>query len=1268
MRTNTHSKRRVITESARCHPDLIKSHLDRLDDDYINHFSMELILGHLKILPQLSLSSPLKLEWHIDDLKTPAFNLSVVALECQGLLAVIAGVLSCHNLIIHSASLFSYGDAMTDIQDAEVLRKFPYIKERKVIGCFQLTCETVTRNEEFFSVIESEMEVLHLKLQRKQFDVVRFSLHHKIGKLLASIGGNKRPRLYPLHIDVRQENEFMVFDIQGQDTPVFLFALSNALFIRGVDIKKVFVHTRENKVHDTLYLLLSGQGSSSDILKIRKLKVAVALIKHFTLFLPYASDFDASLRHFDLFLDRLFDDDQWEEDGLTLEDDEVLSAMARLFGAGPYLWEEFVKMQYQSVAPWFRKKQILMPGKNKLQWMQELNLLTMDIHGHFDAYIASINRYKDRELFRIDLGHLMYSEKTFMELSHEMTDLAEAVLTCIGQLIRSHLEGIHGVPMKEGGGVCQFALAGLGKFGGKEMGYASDIELVLIYESGGETDGHHKVSNTEYFEQFIRLLVDSVWAKHSGVFELDLRLRPHGNKGPLAISLNRWYEYYSACGQALDYERQSLIKLRPFYGSQVFQNQILLFRRQLLFGEYKIPLENTLWLRKKQLEELTARGKWNAKYSQGGLCELEYGVQFLQLKSGDRHEHLQVQNTIEAMEALLEYEILSPEVFMVIMQSYAFLRRLINALRIYRGNAKDLSIPEQGSFEMELLSRQMGYLGKTKSQASAFLGDDLQHYKNMVQHFFSSVQESMDAISLSDFRVFSLPDFNVGPDVSELEKIVMNFGVSNYLGAFKALKEIYDACTDAKTLLSLFALSARFIRVSPDTDKSFFRLCEFFKRMDTHDVNLKHILFRPRYLELLVHLFSHSEYLSDFLLSDPGLIREIADEGALFQNKIKGELKAELCGKMADVADPDEALQRMCHFRNVECIRIGIQDFLLGMEFDHVTHMISDLYESILTVSLEWFSSFKAQTGVSDLVAVVAMGKFGGYEINYSSDIDLVMVMRLESDLERKSQLETFIGQWLNWMSLRGRFGLLFRIDMTLRPFGTQSLLLPTLDSVTDYYRNLARPWELQAYLKARWVFGHKDTAELMIEQILSRIFSDSTQEKVLKNLSELRSQVRQQTEKSGRFNLDLKNGRGSIRVIEFVIQGLQVMHGLKYPEIIQVNTGKAIDALVNRRLLNEDAGAYLKQAYQFLRKAEHMLQYDGWQQKHGMPMDSAEVLKIAKCLGYRDRVDRDAGQLLMDEWVHHKQLLDELDMCLFNSDWQSLATELGKGADHWQF
>jgi glutamate-ammonia-ligase adenylyltransferase len=268
---------------------------------------------------------------------------------------------------------------------------------------------------------------------------------------------------------------------------------------------------------------------------------------------------------------------------------------------------------------------------------------------------------------------------------------------------------VYGTPLLDSGEIAQLAVCALGKCGGRELGFASDIELMFIYTGDGLTSGREPITTAEFYEKAAQMFLNAIRSRREGIFQVDLQLRPYGKAGSLAVSLEAFRRYFTPGGPAWAYERQALTRLRPIAGDAALGGQVAALRDEFVYTGESFDVTAMRAMRERQIRHLVTAGTFHPKFSPGGLVDVEYLVQALQITYGGENPALRLTNTRQAMQALSEAGILSAEDYPRLRKAHTFLRWLIDSLRVVRGNAKDITTPPAGSEEFAFLARRMRY-------------------------------------------------------------------------------------------------------------------------------------------------------------------------------------------------------------------------------------------------------------------------------------------------------------------------------------------------------------------------------------------------------------------------------------------------------------------------------------------------------------------------------------------------------------------------------
>jgi glutamate-ammonia-ligase adenylyltransferase len=452
------------------------------------------------------------------------------------------------------------------------------------------------------------------------------------------------------------------------------------------------------------------------------------MIKQFTRFITEAPDPARAMQHFDQFFDKL---EEIEEDKLLkrtlslLDNAERMRRLAHLLGSSDYLWDSFLQIHFTELTPMIEADS---KPADKATMQRELRAVLEQADE--DKRREVLNAYKDRKLFLIDVQHLLQPEATLLDFSRSLTDLGEVVVGEAARMAHERLvERFRKSTRRKSPG--EFAIFGLGKFGGREMGYASDLELLFVHDG-----------DSEFFSALAHQVVDFIETRDKGIFHIDLRLRPHGDAGAWSTSFEQFTKYYSIDGDAAPFERQALIRLRWCAGDENLGRRVEAHRDSFTYGGQAWDWQDALHLRQRQMKELVKPGDVNVKYSAGGIIDIEYAVQYLQLLNGKEHPEIRVPTTLEALGHLRRLQIVRESDYRLLHSSYLFLRNVIDALRIVRGDASDLVLPDESTDEFKSLARRMGYREKDRVKSAARFATDIQESMEAAHAYFLTRFES----------------------------------------------------------------------------------------------------------------------------------------------------------------------------------------------------------------------------------------------------------------------------------------------------------------------------------------------------------------------------------------------------------------------------------------------------------------------------------------------------------------------------------------------
>ncbi len=1205
---------------------LLQEHLARLEDPYFENFSLPDIARHVRALARLTPKHPAEVLMHsrLDD----RVDCTILAFDYGGEFSLITGLLAGLAFSIQSGNVYTYARVPADAAAG------PDLKRRRIVDHFSGTLDPETAFEDWTEEFRQRLKEIIGLLEQGGAQAVR-EAKHRVNEMVANrledAAPASGPVLYPMQISLDNDSgDFTRLKVVSQDTFAFLYALSNALSLKGIQIETVNIRTEDQRIEDELHVV-DAQGlplTDPDILD--EVRLSVLLTKQFTHFLGKAPDPYAALSRFEhLAADvlRLPERGRWLD---MFSNPRHLQDLARLLGASDFLWEDVIRLQYETLLP------ILKPHVEDRRFVEPAETIPRRLEEFLgggddpEERARRLNEFKDREIYLIDLDHILNPLTDFKVLAEHLTVLAEAVLAAAARLVYEQLARRFGTPRTIAGLPAAYALFGLGKFGGAALGYASDIELLFVYSDAGSTDGAETVENREFFERLARDTAAMIRAKREGIFDVDLRLRPYGADGPLACSLASFCDYYGAQGPAQAYERLALVRLRAIGGDRDLGARVERLRDEFLYASGRLNLAELREVRRKQLAEKSRPGRFNVKFSPGALVDLEYDVQILQVIYGGDHPELRTPRIHEALAALRAVGILGAGEREEVVAAYDFLRRLINGLRMLRGSARDLFLPAVRSDEYVHLARRLGYEPRAGLSPAQQLHLAFETHTAAVRTF---VERHFGRDSLPGPGVGNVADLVLSEEVpaSLQEHILAEAGFKQPGRAYANLRRLGEAAGSRETFARLAVLACDMLSQKPDPDMALNNWERFTaalaedgpEKARAHFVRLHA---QPMRLELLLSIFSASQFLADTLVRNPEFFEWVTDPATLQGTRSREDMRRELAALGREHTDNAPWLNALRRFRRRELLRVGTRDIALRAPLADITRDLSNLADALLEVALEraWQTWHHVGAPGSEAAAghfcLFALGKLGGRELNYSSDVDL---LGLCSD-EGRAAFQA--GKWGDedpflWvmhfvrtaLSSYTEEGYIYRVDLRLRPYGQEGQLVPNLTGLADYYRTDAALPEIQALLKLRFVCGNEDLGRAFLERMHGFLLQKRGQEEIIAAVEKTRQAAMKQLALKGVEGTDVKTGLGGLRDIEFLVQGLQMIHAPGHPELLNGNTLEALAALEQSGLILPEKALELREDYIFLRRVEHYLQMLEDRQIHALPTDPQELEALSK-------------------------------------------------------
>lgn len=1054
-----------------------------------------------------------------------------------------------------------------------------------------------------------------------------------VGRLNKLWAAGKPHALEPLEIEFEESPESLTrLRILSPDAPAFLYSLSSALSLQGISIEHVEIRTFQGRVHDVIDVADLQGHKISDRKRLDRILLSALLTKQFAYFLPTAPDPYAALCRYAELTGKILATDSPETSLEILADPRALQELARLLGTSDFLWEDFIRLQWEHVLPLVREA----AGDRRLcrepeEYEEALERFLTDAKTEEERK-DSFNRFKDQELFLVDLDFMLRPEKGFRALSERLTRLAEFVVNKAASYAWETLTRKYGTPRAASGIEVPYAVVGLGKFGGAALGYASDIEVLFLYSDPGETDGTEPIPTAEFYDRLVQETLRWIRAKREGIFHVDLRLRPFGESGPLATNLQAFCAYYGPGGPAHSYERLALTRLRAVGGNPLLGRRVETIRDEILYGSSSlIRLDEIRELRARQYLQKARHGRDNAKFGPGALVDLEYNVQILQTQHGGRHPGLRTPRIHEALEVLADAGVLATEETSALIQAYGFLRSLINGLRMLRGSALDLDLPSPDSREASHLARRMGYRERGGLSPAELLKLDFEAHTAAVRAF---AEKHFGREALPSDHAGTAADLVLADEAAagKAYKILSPTGFADPERAFRNLKALAGSGPQKVAFAKLALLAFETLARTPNPDRALNNWERFARVLPSPLFHFHLLLQQPMRLEVLLQLLGSSQFLADTLVRHPGYLDWLLDPAILRPPRQAADLEQEL--RLFLLASPgrQEWLNYLRRIRRRETLRIGARDLLLRVPTEEVVAELSLVAEEILRAALRqaWERSFEERRvpkGIPEPQAhlcILALGKLGGRELNYSSDVDLV-AFRSDppsckdpagsADDSLSALCSSIMEQTCLDLSCHTEKGHAYRVDLRLRPYGRSGELVPTFSGLVAYYESRASLWEIQAAIKMRPVAGDLELGRRLVDRIRPVLLRERNAGEVAAAIDSLRRASVRLSSKGIAGGLNVKTWAGGIRDVESLVQALQLLHGPREPELQKTGTLEALEALRRKGILPEQVCEDLREGYLYLRRLEHLLQIQEDLQTHCLPDDPAELRVLARGL-----------------------------------------------------
>jgi glutamate-ammonia-ligase adenylyltransferase len=843
-----------------------------------------------------------------------------------------------------------------------------------------------------------------------------------------------------------------------------------------------------------------------------------------------------------------------------------------------------------------------------------------------------LRRFKYRHLLRIGSRDLL-GDADLTVTTEELSHLADVSLAAAWRQAEEGLRQQHGTPLTPAGETSGLAVIGMGKLGGEELNYSSDIDLMFAYGEDGETSGGSGgvLSNGEYFARAAREIVAALESvtEEGYAFRVDLRLRPEGRMGALVLSLDGYCAYYA--GRALLWERQALIKARPCAGDPQVGRQFLDLIRPYVYqpGIDRSILPQIRSMKGEIDQSLRAKGHehLNVKLGRGGIREVEFLVQALQLLYGGDDPWLRERNTLRAIFRLVERGYLPHALGGVLSRGYTHLRTVEHRLQILH-EFQTHTLPEEPS-ALGRLARRMGQTLPRDRAAKRFLAEHRAITREVHRAFAGFFQarpgEEPGRVRVPSSHALRATGFT-DPDRARqnLRLILEGRPLVPYPEPMRrALRRLFPVLLDA-------------LWQSPDPDEALNQFERFVSAMGPRAGYLELLADHADTLVNLVKLCARGELLTQLLVSQPELLTGLADPMAFRAPRREADFRRALAPVLAAALSAAERKDRLRRLKQAEELGITWRWLLGGTDVEGFSRELTALAEAAVAVA--WLLALVAEAerhgvprdsqGRFVPAVIVALGKLGGRELTIGSDLDLFVIYAADgtTDGDERVEAHVFYDRAVERLaSLLGDItaaGVVFPVDLRLRPGSKGSGFASSLAAFERYYREWADLWERQTLTKARLVAGDPRLAGLVGRLLRRLVYDRRLSSSDLKEVREVRQRMELELGKEAPGRFHVKFGRGGLVDVEFIAQALQLAHGGANPGVRRAGTTAALRALCRNGLLPGTEGEALLEHYGWLRRVAA-----GLRLFTARPPDTLEAAgpmpgRLAKALDYPGRAE----------------------------------------------
>ena len=808
--------------------------------------------------------------------------------------------------------------------------------------------------------------------------------------------------------------------------------------------------------------------------------------------------------------------------------------------------------------------------KSPKEYLKETDLIRRNSDSA-ETLGSQLRQYKYREFSRIIYRDIL-ELASFNDIMEELSDLASSIVEATYRFYSEELD------TKQYG---EFVVLGMGKLGGRELNLSSDIDLIYLYRDKGHPGTFFKLA-----ERVTKTL--SAVTEDGFLYRVDLALRPGGSKSAVAVPIEGAIEHYFYWGDT--WERAAMIKARPIAGDIRLGEE---FISEIEPFVYKKFLDYTsieeLKEMKTKLDKL--QKKRDVKLGKGGIREIEFFIQALQLVNGGEIKELRETNSLTALKKLRDYNFIDETEYETLTQSYLFQRKVEHNIQLV-DERQTHKIPESAE-DIEILSKRCGL--KNKEEFEELFKKETSVVSKIYKHLFFEPSQKTEEYGK---EFWELADFLTVGNIDEEEAVenLSKLGFKNPVSAIDLFSKLLDprlgALTQGGKLTARKVIPAFLgeILKSYDPDSALVNLERFISGIGWRSSIYAVLQENPDIITLLARLFSTSGYLSNFLIRHPEYLDVITLKDVRAEFSSKQDMLVSLKASMKEAQDEEEKLDTIRRFRHVETLKICLRDLNKEVDPFYVGKYLSMIAEAVLEVGLELAADIVSRTNKNKKkkmkMVILGMGKLGGQEMSYNSDLDVIFLYE-GNDHEYYSKLGQKV---ISVLSVPTGEGYAYKIDLDLRPSGRSGALVTSFDSFKEYHEDSAQIWERQALIRAMPAAGNMELGSKVMKSVNHFVYGEQYPKDFYKEINHLRSRMEKELAKETASKVNIKTGRGGTVDIEFLVQMLQLKYGGKYKDLRVQNTVDALLSLKENKLIKVKEYGILKEGLYFLKKLENLL------------------------------------------------------------------------------